>query len=36
MKYLARAKFDVVRIEEEIQDRVRIQFLRGRPGTIEK
>jgi hypothetical protein len=36
MKYLARAKFDVVRIEEEIQDRIRIQFFRGRPGTIEK
>ncbi|MHB8053841.1 MAG: hypothetical protein ACYDH3_01105, partial [Candidatus Aminicenantales bacterium] len=36
MKYLSRAKFDAVRIEEEVQDRIRIQFLRGRPGTIEK
>jgi len=36
MKYLAQAKFDVVRIEEEVQDRIRIQFVRGRPGTIKK
>lgn len=35
MKYLSRAKFDIVRIEEEVQDRIRIQFLRGRPGRIE-
>jgi hypothetical protein len=36
MKYLAQAKFDVVRIEEEVQDRIRIQFFRGRPGTVKK
>ena len=36
IKYLAKAKFDVVRIEEEVSDRIRIQFLRGRPGLIEK
>jgi hypothetical protein len=36
MKYLAQAKFEIVRIEEESQDRVRIQFLRGRPGTTKK
>ncbi len=36
IKYLSRAKFDVVRIEEEVADRIRIQFLRGRPGVIEK
>ena len=36
LKYLARATYDVVRIEEEVQDRIRIQFLRGRPGRIEK
>ncbi|MCX6565214.1 MAG: M14 family metallopeptidase [Candidatus Aminicenantes bacterium] len=36
MKYLAQAKFDVVRIEEEVQDRIRIQFYRGRPGTVKK
>jgi hypothetical protein len=34
MKYLARASFDVVRLEEESQDRVRITFLRGRPGEV--
>ena len=36
IKYLAQAKFEVARIEEESQDRVRIQFLRGRPGSIKK
>ena len=34
LNYLAQAKFEVVRVEEEIQDRVRLQFLRGRPGEI--
>jgi hypothetical protein len=36
VKYLARARFDVVRLEEEGADRVRITFLRGRPGTVGK
>ncbi|MBM3293813.1 MAG: hypothetical protein FJY82_04725, partial [Candidatus Aminicenantes bacterium] len=36
INYLEQAKFEVVRIEEESQDRVRIQFLRGRPGTSKK
>jgi len=36
LKYLVQAKFETVRIEEEIGDRVRIQFLRGRPGSIKK
>jgi hypothetical protein len=32
MKYLAHASFELVRLEEESQDRVRITFLRGRPA----
>jgi len=36
MKYLARARFDVVRLEEESQDRVRISFVRGRPAAAQK
>jgi hypothetical protein len=32
MKYLAQASFELVRLEEESQDRVHITFLRGRPG----
>ncbi|MBN1940182.1 MAG: hypothetical protein JW843_11380 [Candidatus Aminicenantes bacterium] len=36
IKYLSTAKFDVVRVEEEASDRIRIQFIRGRPGIIEK
>ena len=36
LKYLAQAKYETVRIEEEIGERVRIQFLRGRPGTVKK
>jgi len=36
VKYLARARFDIVRLEEESADRVRITFLRGRPGTAGK
>jgi hypothetical protein len=36
LKYLAQAKYEIVRIEEESQDRVRIQFLRSRPGTAKK
>jgi hypothetical protein len=36
LKYLAQAKYETVRFEEEVQDRVRIQFVRGRPGTVKK
>jgi hypothetical protein len=36
IKYLAQAKFAAVRIEEEIQNRMRIQFVRGRPGVLKK
>jgi hypothetical protein len=36
VRYLAQARFDVVRLEEEGADRVRITFLRGRPGTVAK
>jgi hypothetical protein len=32
VKYLARTKFSVVRIEEEVRGRARITLLRGRPG----
>jgi hypothetical protein len=31
-QYLAQTEFEIVRIEEELQDRVRIQFIRSRPG----
>ncbi len=33
IKYLAAASFDILRLEEEVSDRVRIQFFRNRPGT---
>jgi hypothetical protein len=36
VNYLSQAKFDLVRIEEESQDRVRISFVRGRPGRVGK
>jgi hypothetical protein len=36
VNYLNQAKFDLIRIEEESQDRVRISFVRGRPGTVRK
>jgi hypothetical protein len=36
LKYLAQAKFETARIEEEIQNRIRIQFVRGRPGSVTK
>lgn len=36
LKYLAQAKFETVRMEEESGERVRIQFLRGRPGSVKK
>lgn len=36
VNYLTQAAFAIVRLEEEIQDRVRISFLRARPGTVKK
>jgi hypothetical protein len=36
LKYLTQAKFETVRIEEEDGERVRIQLLRGRPGSTKK
>ncbi len=36
LKYLAQAKYEVARFEEETGERVRIQFVRGRPGTVKK
>jgi hypothetical protein len=36
LKYLSQARFETVRIEEETGERVRIQLLRGRPGTTKK
>lgn len=33
-KYLSQAGFEIVRIEEESQDRVKIQFVRSRPGKV--
>jgi hypothetical protein len=32
VKYLEGAEFPVVRVEEEVRQRVRLTFLRGRPG----
>ncbi len=34
VRYLTRAEFPVVRLEEEGRDRVRVTFLRGRPGKV--
>ncbi len=36
LKYLSQAKFETVRVEEEAGERVRIQLLRGRPGSTKK
>jgi hypothetical protein len=36
LKYLAQAKYDVVRIEEETGERIRIQYLRARPPAAIK
>jgi hypothetical protein len=33
-KYLSQAQFEILRLEEEGQDRVQIRFIRGRPGKI--
>ncbi len=35
-KYLSQAQFEILRLEEEGQDRVQIRFIRGRPGKIKK
>ncbi len=35
-KYLSQAQFEILRLEEESQDRVQIRFIRGRPGKIKK
>jgi hypothetical protein len=32
IKYLAQVKYEIARFEEEIRDRIRIQFSRSRPG----
>lgn len=34
-KYLSKAQFERVRIEEESRDRIHIQFIRARPGKVE-
>jgi hypothetical protein len=34
VKYLSRVKFQTVRIEEESQDRIHIQLIRKRPGSV--
>lgn len=34
VEYLSQANYEIVRIEEEIQGRVSIQFVRARPGKI--
>jgi hypothetical protein len=36
VKYLVQAGFDIVRLEEESQDRVRIAFVRGRPAAVKR
>jgi len=36
VKYLDRTEFTIVRIEEETQDRISIQFVRSRPGEKRK
>ncbi|MGD8535102.1 MAG: M14 family metallopeptidase [Candidatus Aminicenantes bacterium] len=33
-KYLSQAQFEILRLEEEGQDRVQIRFIRSRPGKI--
>ena len=36
IKYLSQVKFEISRIEEEIRERVRIEFHRSRPGQVPK
>jgi hypothetical protein len=33
-KYLSDTEFEIARIEEEIRDRIQIQFIRSRPGKV--
>ena len=34
VKYLSLAEYEIIRIEEEIQGRISIQFIRSRPGNL--
>jgi len=34
LKYLSQVNYEIARIEEEINDRIRIQFSRSRPGSM--
>ncbi len=34
IKYLSQVRFETARIEEEVRERVRIEFHRSRPGTV--
>ncbi len=36
LKYLSDVKWNMVRLEEEYNDRIQIKFIRSRPGKIEK
>jgi len=36
IKYLSQVKFETSRIEEEVRDRVRVEFHRSRPGQVAK
>jgi len=36
LKYLAQVHYEIARIEEETNDRIRIQFSRSRPGSMKK
>ncbi|MGD2246054.1 MAG: M14 family metallopeptidase [Candidatus Aminicenantes bacterium] len=36
VKYLSQTEFEIVRIEEESRERISIQFVRSRPGTLKK
>jgi hypothetical protein len=36
LKYLAQVSYEIARIEEEVNDRIRIQFSRSRPGSMKK
>ncbi|MFW6131093.1 MAG: M14 family metallopeptidase [Candidatus Aminicenantaceae bacterium] len=35
-KYLSHTKFETARIEEELKNRIHIQFIRSRPGNLEE
>ncbi len=36
IKYLSQVKFETSRIEEEVRERIRIEFHRSRPGQVPK